>query len=86
MPTLKDELSNIYKIDNFYFWTDSTLAFCWIRNIHKEYKTFVHNRVCEFRNISKLGVWKFVPTKENPADITSKGCPPNFLVSNPLWV
>ena len=79
MSTLKIELSNIYNIDKFYLWTDSTIVFCWIRNTHKEYKTFVHNRVCEIRNLSKFGVWKLIP------DIISKGCAPNFLVSNSLW-
>ena len=45
----------------------------------------MHNRVCEIRNLSKFGVWKLIPTNENPADIISKGCSPNFLVSNSLW-
>ena len=82
--TLKEQLEIVYDISSYHLWTDSTVAYCWIRKEHKEYKTFVQNRIQEIRKSSDFGVWNLVATKENPADIISKGCSPSELISSSL--
>ena len=51
-------------------WLDSTVALHWIRGNGK-YKQFVRNRVRKIRE--KEINWRHVPTKENPADMGSRG-------------
>ncbi|XP_057299451.1 uncharacterized protein LOC130630070 [Hydractinia symbiolongicarpus] len=83
MDVLKKELLNVYKIDNIFYWTDSTIAYSWIKNDNKDYKTFVQNRLEEIRKLTASGKWCLVPSKDNPADIVSRGCSPSEL--NSLW-
>ncbi|XP_068671954.1 uncharacterized protein [Montipora foliosa] len=47
--------------------SDSTPALHWIRR-EGEYKRFVHNRVRKIRDKNWI-TWRYVPTKENPADL-----------------
>ena len=49
------------------------------------YKPFVQNRVSEIRDLVDPEFWGYCNTKENPADITSKGCKAPELVNNDLW-
>ena len=52
-------------------WLDSTVALFWI-NGGGQYKQFVENRVQKIRAQSEI-IWRHVPTKENPADLASRG-------------
>ena len=63
-----------------YGWLDSTVALHWI---HKEgqYRQFVANRVSKIKQHQEI-VWRHVRTKENPADIASRGGP---LSEKSLW-
>ena len=56
-----------YPVDQVYCWSDSTPALHWIRR-EGEYKRFVHNRVRKIRDKNWI-TWRYVPTKENPADL-----------------
>ena len=55
------------------FWTDSRVVLGYIANDTRAFKTFVANRVHMIQENSNVKQWKYVPTKENPADDTSKG-------------
>ena len=79
------KLTSVYNISDYFYWTDSSIAFAWINNNNKEYKTFVQNRVIEIKNLSKFGVWKLITSKENPADISSRGVTPTDLCFSELW-
>jgi len=50
------------------------------QNDAKLFKTFVTNRVSEIQELNNKRIWKHVPTKENPADILSRGMWPSELV------
>ena len=52
-------------------WLDSSVALHWIRG-EGEYKTFVANRVNKIREHEGV-TWRHVPSKENPADVASRG-------------
>ena len=45
-------------ISCLYAWTDSKVSLAWIKALHKEFQTFVQNRVVEIRKTSrqKIGV------------------------------
>ncbi|KAM8701313.1 hypothetical protein ACLKA7_007761 [Drosophila subpalustris] len=46
--------------------------------------TFVSNRVAEIQEWTENAEWRHVPTKQNPADIVSRGCDVNELVTS-IW-
>ena len=75
-------------IQNFYGWTDSSVALHWVRG-KGNYKQFVNNRVKEMQKKSYIQ-WRYVPTEENPADVASRGCSPKNLPANwltgPAWL
>ena len=53
-----------------YCWSDSTVALHWIRG-NGEYRQFVNNGVQKMRKKERIK-WRYVPTKENPADLGSR--------------
>ncbi|XP_062535430.1 uncharacterized protein LOC134204669 [Armigeres subalbatus] len=70
-----------------FFWTDSTtLAFYhWLSSSPSRWKTFIANRVSEIQQITANGIWAHVPGLENPADVISRGMPPNDLKDFAPW-
>ncbi|XP_065362054.1 uncharacterized protein LOC135955625 [Calliphora vicina] len=74
----------VTKIDT-YFWTDSTIVLAWLRKPPCSWNTFVGNRVSEI--VDKIGnrQWQHVESKENTADIASRGCTPKELETHNLW-
>ena len=61
-------------------WLDSTVALHWI-NGGGNFKQFVANRVAKIKSNTQLE-WRHVPTKENLADLGSRGGP---VKGNQLW-
>ena len=60
-----------YPVDHVYCWSHSTVALHWIRG-EGEYQQFVHNRVRKIQEKNRV-TWRHVPTKENAADLGSRG-------------
>jgi hypothetical protein len=56
------------KIDNRFFWTDSSTVRNWIRARASYYQVYVSNRVGEIQTLTEPEEWRFVPGKLNPAD------------------
>ena len=69
-------------------WTDSTVVLQWL-NDKGRYKVFVANRVSKILE-RKFIAWKYVSTKQNPADIGSRGSPvrklPELWWKDPTWL
>ena len=65
-------------------WMDSIVALFWILNPAKSWKTFVANRVKKMASItSDLNIkWKYCPSKENIADLGSRGASINRMECN----
>lgn len=68
-----------------FFWTDSTIVYYWLSSNPSRWKTFVANRVSEIQRITAKGIWAHVPGSENPADVISRGMPPDELNSFSAW-
>ncbi|KAJ8706805.1 hypothetical protein PYW07_012883 [Mythimna separata] len=60
------------------YWTDSSTVLQWIKSEPRKFKTFVANRLAEIEEKSKPDDWRWVPTKENPADDATRGTPIEF--------
>ncbi|XP_047020044.1 uncharacterized protein LOC124630274 isoform X2 [Helicoverpa zea] len=58
---------------NIVFWTDSTIVLGWLRMSPNKLKTFVQNRTVEIHELTQDVQWRHVRTKENPADLASRG-------------
>ena len=52
-------------------WTDSTVVLCWL-NRQGSYNQFVRNRVNKILERDDIN-WQYVPTRDNPADLGSRG-------------
>ncbi|GFS55166.1 integrase catalytic domain-containing protein [Trichonephila clavipes] len=72
-------------IHKIWMWTDSTIALAWIKTEPHKLKTFVSNRVVEIQVLSKDYHWKHVSSKNNPADLISRGCNVDELLKNEMW-
>ena len=68
------------------FWSDSTIALCWIRSQPHTLHTFVANRVSEIHSVTDVRDWYHVPTQDNPADFISRGQLHAVFNDNNLWI
>ena len=74
--TILEELPDD-NITRLFVWTDSSTVWWWLTNEDVRYDTFIGNRVTEIHDVVESfkipTEWRFVPTKENPADLASRG-------------
>jgi hypothetical protein len=73
-----------HKIDDHYFWTDSTIVLSWLSGEPTQWKVFVANRVSEIQSQTDSDRWYHVKGEENPADIISRGLLPSQLRNSKL--
>lgn len=77
--------SSRIKFNTITLWSDSTIVLNWIRISPNLLKTFVCNRVAEIQNFKTDCIWRHVQSKDNPADMLSRGIDPTTLMDNTLW-
>ena len=68
-------LTNLFKFQTIYLWSDSKVAILWITSDRDVKDVYVANRTAEIKtliNQHQVGVM-YVPTKDNPADYLSRG-------------
>ncbi|KAL0162344.1 hypothetical protein M9458_041740, partial [Cirrhinus mrigala] len=58
--------------DSITYYTDSKVVLGYIQNQSRRFYVFVHNRIQRIRQSPCSGLWKYVPTHLNPADIGSR--------------
>ena len=80
--SIVSELS--YKIDKVLYWTDFTSVLQFLNNRSESFKTFVANRVNTIHLLSRPEQWLHVGSKQNPADIASRGIMPNKVSKSAL--
>ncbi|XP_034830014.2 uncharacterized protein [Maniola hyperantus] len=73
------------KVHDSYFWTDSTIVLAWLKTQSNQLKTFVRTRVGDIQDSTASHRWSYVPSKENPADLVSRGVATNSISSCALW-
>ncbi|XP_064633630.1 uncharacterized protein LOC135491588 [Lineus longissimus] len=67
------------------FWSDSQNVLWWIKRPSRKLKPFVANRVGLIQQHTDPQQWRYVPTKENPADLPSRGVRAKDLAESSLW-
>ncbi|KAK9694646.1 hypothetical protein QE152_g33391 [Popillia japonica] len=72
-------------IRKVYLWTDSTIVLAWIKSNSRMWKTFVANRVSKIHDDTNSQDWYHVGTKDNPADLITRGRQPLQLKTSTLW-
>lgn len=70
----------------FVYHTDSTTVLRYIANERQRFHVFVANRVQLIRDHSHPNQWKYVATKENPADDASRGLNGLALLEGQRWL
>ena len=73
-----------WNLSDVLFFTDSTTVLWWLRTT-KELDVFVGNRVCRILDNSDVSQWFHVRTKQNPADIPTRGLSGKLLADCKLW-
>lgn len=75
------ELQNV----PYFLWSDSSITLQWMNKELCDLKLFVANRVKTIKKNTSIQNWFHVRTKENPADLVSRGLRANEIVQNSLW-
>ena len=85
LQSVKNALDSVLKIDLTIYWSDSMVALAWIRNTAGEFKQFIQNRVSQIRKLTNVEIWRYCPSKNNRADIASRGALASELVDKVQW-
>lgn len=67
-----------------YLWSDSIIVIAWI-NSNKQLSPYVANRVARILDSTRANQWRHVPTRENPADLITRGVEAYILHKMDLW-
>ncbi|XP_072403133.1 uncharacterized protein [Diabrotica undecimpunctata] len=73
------------QINSVNLWTDSEVVLAWINSHPSRWSTFVANRVTQIQELTSNHTWRHVRSKDNPADILSRGATPLQLLDCDLW-
>ena len=86
-------LTNLFKFQTIYLWSDSKVAISWITSDRNIKDVYVANRTAEIKTLINQHQVRvmYVPTKDNPADYLSRGCTSKQLKSSnwlhgPSWL
>ncbi|XP_065361988.1 uncharacterized protein LOC135955564 [Calliphora vicina] len=71
-------------IKNVMFWSDSEIVLHWLQSHPSSLSTFVGNRISEIQEWTDARFWQHVPSKDNPADIVSRGSDVDGLTES-IW-
>nr|CAI5834267.1 unnamed protein product [Callosobruchus analis] len=71
--------------DRCILWSDSSVVLGWLNHSPGALKTFVANRVSEIQTLTSDSQWRYIGTKDNPADLVSRGAYPHELGSKSIW-
>ncbi|XP_012224844.2 uncharacterized protein [Linepithema humile] len=87
LAKLCDTTRNAYgnKIRNVHLWSNFTVVLSWIAKSPKVRKTYMANRISKIQNLSHDVTWRHVPSKENPADLLSRGIIVETWRNDQLW-
>ncbi|XP_077265255.1 uncharacterized protein LOC143899130 [Temnothorax americanus] len=73
------------RIRNVSLFSDSTVVLNWIAESPNIRKTYVANRITKIQLLSQGVTWRHVPSKDNPADLLSRGMSVEMWKTSQLW-
>ena len=74
-----------YKDVAHYYWTDSKVVIGYVNNEAKRFHIFVANRIQQIRDHTEVTAWHHIDTRQNPADLASRGVNVRDLADSDLW-
>lgn len=80
---IQDEHS--VKFKSVTFWSDSQTVLSWIRTEYASFKPFVAHRISEILNSSNADQWRYISSKNNPADLATKITKDDPFNMNTTW-
>ena len=83
--SVKKAALGLLNVRNVFCWSDSQISLWWIRQIRKDWKVWVQNRVQVIRKNAAPEYWMYVPTDNSPADVTTGLLSANAFVSCEMW-
>lgn len=66
-------------------WCDSKIVLAWLATHPSKWATFVAHRASEIHDNVDAKCWRHVPTKQNPADIASRGSKISEIECSSMW-
>ena len=73
---------NLYEVQ---FWCDSQDVLWWITQPGRCFKTFIAHRVGTIQEKTRTSQWQYISSKENPADLLSRGTSARMCAESMLW-
>ncbi|XP_055522586.1 uncharacterized protein LOC129716774 [Wyeomyia smithii] len=73
------------KFSSIILWSDSQIVLCWIQKSPEALQVFVANRVKLIQSLTDEYIWRYIPSKSNPADMISRGVQPQLLPNLEMW-
>ncbi|KAI8430326.1 hypothetical protein MSG28_000632 [Choristoneura fumiferana] len=75
----------VLDIKEYYLFTDSSIVYYWLQSPYKKWNAFVSNRLTQIIENTEVSRWNHVVTKDNPADLLTRGIHPQELKKSALW-
>lgn len=72
-------------INSIILHSDSKIVLAWIVSSATKFNVFVGHRISEIQELTSDCIWRHISTKENPADLISRGVDAETLVNSSLW-
>lgn len=66
-------------------WSDSATVLTWLGSDSCRYKVFVGTRVAEIQDMTEASTWRYVPSRDNPADDITRGLTIQDICKGSRW-
>ena len=73
-------------INSLTLWTDSTTVLHWINTPNQRHRIFICNRLNLILDTTSHLAWRYVPSKDNPADDATPGYRASDMTSSSRWI
>lgn len=87
LTNLMAHVRKIYKIEDkdVTWFTDSADVLFWIYSGHLSWKPYVANQIQKIKKCGQVQSWRHIDTKQNPADLASRGETIKNLAASDFW-
>lgn len=87
LAKMVEEVRDVHSVpkEKCFLWSDSMIVLHWLIKPPRSAKPYVAHRIADTKDLSKDCKWSHVPTKDNPADLASRGVMPSDIVGHKLW-
>ena len=73
------------EIGKYFFWSDSTIVFHWLRTPEMQHQISVANRLAKILNVSLSLNWRYIASSDNPPDDGSRSYEVRQMEATSRW-